>query len=83
MPFYRAPWDQAEDSTVPGKGKELVGEVRALRLHALLTEPEKVGTQPARAVSASWACSSRYAKSGATEGRAAAPGLRPRRCRVN
>jgi FkbM family methyltransferase len=40
VPFYRAPWDQAEDSTVPGKGKELVGEVRALPLHALLTEPE-------------------------------------------
>jgi hypothetical protein len=39
MPFHRAPWDQAEDSTVPGKGKELVGEVRALPLHALLTEP--------------------------------------------
>jgi FkbM family methyltransferase len=40
VPFYRAPWDQAEDSTVPGKDKELVGEVRALPLHALLTPPE-------------------------------------------
>jgi FkbM family methyltransferase len=40
VPFYRAPWDQAEDSTVPGNGKQLVGEVRALPLHALLAEPE-------------------------------------------
>jgi FkbM family methyltransferase len=40
VPFYRARRDQAEDSTVQGKGKELVGEVRALPLHALLTEPE-------------------------------------------
>lgn len=40
LPFYRAPWNDAEDSTVPGEGKELVGEVPALPLPVLLTETE-------------------------------------------
>jgi FkbM family methyltransferase len=38
--FYRAPWNDAESSTVPGKGTEPVGEVRALPLPAALTEEE-------------------------------------------
>ena len=40
VPFYRAPWNDAEDSTVPQEGSELIGEVRALPLPALLTETE-------------------------------------------
>jgi FkbM family methyltransferase len=40
LPFYRAPWNDAEDSTVPGVGAEPVGEVEALPLPKLLTEPE-------------------------------------------
>ena len=40
VPFYRAPWNDAEDSTVRRTGTELVGELRALPLHALLTESE-------------------------------------------
>ncbi len=40
VPFYRAPWNDAEDSTVPREGTELMGEVRALPLPELLTEDE-------------------------------------------
>jgi FkbM family methyltransferase len=40
IPFYRAPWNDAEDSTVPGGGVERVGEVEALPLPELLTELE-------------------------------------------
>jgi hypothetical protein len=40
MPFYRAAWNDAEDSTVPAEGKQLSGEVRAVPLPALLTDDE-------------------------------------------
>jgi hypothetical protein len=40
VPFYRAPWNDAEDSTIPREGAELVGEVPALPLADLLTESE-------------------------------------------
>ncbi len=39
-PFYRAAWNDAEDSTVPAEGKQPAGEVRAAPLPALLTDDE-------------------------------------------
>jgi FkbM family methyltransferase len=40
VPFYRAPWNDAEHSTLPGKGREPAGEVAGLPLAELLTDAE-------------------------------------------
>lgn len=40
VPFYRAPWNDAEDSTLPGAGKEPAGEVPGMPLPELLTDAE-------------------------------------------
>jgi FkbM family methyltransferase len=40
IPFYRAPWNDAESSTVPREGTEPAGEVPALPLPRLLSDTE-------------------------------------------
>jgi len=40
LPFYRAAWNDAEDSTVPAEGKQAAGEVPAAPLPALLSDDE-------------------------------------------
>jgi FkbM family methyltransferase len=40
VPFYRAPWNDAESTTVPREGHEFEAEVRAIPLPQLLSEGE-------------------------------------------